>query len=108
MDTAPYDGLHDRFEAKGWGTPHIGFTVASMCAYEMDKIFFDLLRVRQHGIEKDAIDEGMEEFRSAWYRRIDPLARSKLTDRQYQAWKGLKDWEEKGPQKDLRPGQCHG
>jgi beta-glucosidase/6-phospho-beta-glucosidase/beta-galactosidase len=29
-----YDGIHDLFEARGWGAPNVGFTIASLCAYE--------------------------------------------------------------------------
>src|SRR5262245_17161728 len=81
-----YDGLHDLFEARGWGTLNVGFTIASLCAYEYDKQLDDLLRLRSWGIEREDVAATMAECRSAWRTRIDDLARSQLTDEQFERY----------------------
>jgi len=78
-----YDGIHDLFEARGWGTPHVGFTIASLCAYEYDKQLDDLLRLRSWGVARDDAAAKIAECRRAWRSRVDDLARSQLTDEQY-------------------------
>ena len=78
-----YDGIHDLFEAKGWGTPHVGFTIASLCAYEWDKQLDDLVRLRSWSVARKDAAAKIAECRAAWRARVDPLARSQLTDEQY-------------------------
>ena len=78
-----YDGIHDLFEARGWGTPHVGYTVASLCAYEYDKQLDDLLRLRSWGVDREDVASTMAQRRAAWRARVDALARSQLTDEQY-------------------------
>jgi beta-glucosidase len=78
-----YDGIHDLFDAKGWGTPHVGFTIASLCAYEWDKQLDDLLRLRSWGVAREDAAAKIAECRAAWRTRVDALARSQLTDEQY-------------------------
>ena len=51
-----YDGLHDLFEVRGWGSPHVGYTIASsMCSYEYDKQLDDLLRLRSWGVAREDV-----------------------------------------------------
>jgi beta-glucosidase/6-phospho-beta-glucosidase/beta-galactosidase len=78
-----YDGIHDLFETRGWGTPNVGFTIASLCAYEYDKQLDDILRLRSWGVEREDVMAAMAECRMAWRTRIDDLARSQLTDEQF-------------------------
>lgn len=84
-----YDGLHDMFEQKGWGEVQVGFSIASMCMYSIDKIFLDLMRVRTMRVKRSEVDRKLAECRRAWYRRIDPLARRKLTFRHQLAYKAM-------------------
>jgi beta-glucosidase/6-phospho-beta-glucosidase/beta-galactosidase len=81
-----YDGIHDLFEARGWGTPTVGFTIASQCAYEYDKQLDDLLRLRSWGVPREDVGATIAECRSARRPRIDDLARSQLTDEQYERY----------------------
>ena len=69
-----YDGIHDLFEARGWGTPQVGFTIASLCAYEYDKQLDDLLRLRSWGVAREDAAAKIAECRTAWRARIDDLA----------------------------------
>ncbi len=78
-----YDRLYDLFEAKGWGTPHVGFTIANLCAYEMDKQLDDLVRLRSWGVKREDVSAKIAECRAVWRRRMDELAKSQLTDEQY-------------------------
>jgi beta-glucosidase len=78
-----YDGIHDLFEARGWGQPHVGFTIASLCPYEYDKQLDDLLRVRSWGVAREDAAAKIAECRAAWRLRVDDLARSQLTDEQF-------------------------
>jgi beta-glucosidase/6-phospho-beta-glucosidase/beta-galactosidase len=81
-----YDGIHDLFEARGWGTPNVGFTIASLCAYEYDRQLDDLLRLRSWGVPREDAAARIGECRSAWRTRIDDLARSQLTDPQFEPY----------------------
>jgi beta-glucosidase/6-phospho-beta-glucosidase/beta-galactosidase len=84
-----YDGLHDLFDARGWGTPHIGYTIASLSAYEYDKQLDDLLRLRTWGVAREDAAATIAERRAAWRRRVDDLGRSQLTDEQYERYLGM-------------------
>jgi beta-glucosidase/6-phospho-beta-glucosidase/beta-galactosidase len=84
-----YDGIHDLFEARGWGTPHVGFTIASLCAYEYDKQLDDLVRLRSWGVAREDAAAKIAEGRAAWRSRVDDLARSQLTDEQYDRYLGM-------------------
>jgi len=77
-----YDGIHDLFEKRDWGTPNVGFTIASLSQYEFDKQLDDLLRLRSWGVAREDAAAKIAECRSAWRIRIDDLARSQLTDDQ--------------------------
>lgn len=81
-----YDGLHDLFEARGWGSPNVGYTIASLNPYEYDKQLDDLLRLRSWGVAREDAAARIAECRAAWRRRIDDLARSQLTDEQYERY----------------------
>jgi beta-glucosidase/6-phospho-beta-glucosidase/beta-galactosidase len=78
-----YDGIHDLFEARGWDTPQVGFTIASLCPYEYDKQLDDLLRLRSWGVAREEAAAKIAECRTAWRGRMDDLARSQLTDEQF-------------------------
>lgn len=78
-----YDGIHDLFEAKGWGTPNVGFTIASLCPYEFDKQLDDLVRLRSWGVAREDAAAKIAQCRTAWRTRVDDLAGSQLTDEQY-------------------------
>jgi beta-glucosidase len=84
-----YDGLHDLFDRKGWGTPHVGFTIASLCPYEWDKQLDDLLRLRSWGVAREDAARRIAVCRAAWRARVDDLAASQLTDEQYERYLGL-------------------
>jgi len=71
-----YDGLHDLFEARGWGSPHVGYTIASMCSYEYDKQLDDLMRLRTRGVARADVAAEIARHRKAWRARIDDLAAS--------------------------------
>lgn len=81
-----YDGLHDLFEARGWGSPHVGYTIASMCSYEYDKQLDDLLRLRSRGVARADVAAEIARHRMAWRARIDDLAASQLTDEQHERY----------------------
>jgi beta-glucosidase/6-phospho-beta-glucosidase/beta-galactosidase len=78
-----YDKIYDLFEEKGWGEPHVGFTIANLCAYEMDKQLDDLVRLRTWGVTREDAPAKIAECREAWLKHLDPLARSQHTDEQY-------------------------
>ena len=84
-----YDGIHDLFETRGWDTPSVGFTIASLCAYEYDKQLDDLLRLRTWGVAREDVPTKMAECRSAWRSRIDDLGHSQLTDEQFERYLGM-------------------
>jgi beta-glucosidase len=84
-----YDGIHDLFEARGWGDPHVGYTIASLCPYEYDKQLDDLLRLRSWGVARDEVASTLAACRMAWRARIDDLARSQLTDEQHDRYEEL-------------------
>ena len=69
-----YDGLHDLFETRGWGSPNVGYTIASLNPYEYDKQLDDLLRLRSWGVAREDAAARIAECRSAWRTRIDDLA----------------------------------
>ncbi len=83
-----YDGIHDLFERRGWGSPTVGFTIASVCAYELDKQLDDILRLRSWGVPRDRAVARIDLCRKAWRARIDDLASSQLTDEQYDRYLG--------------------
>jgi beta-glucosidase len=78
-----YDGLHDLFDRNGWGVPNVGFTIASLCPYEFDKQLDDLLRLRSWGVAREDAAAKIAECKAAWRGRVDDLARSQLTDEQF-------------------------
>lgn len=84
-----YDGIHNLFEAKGWGTPTVGYTIASSCAYEWDKQLDDLLRLRSWGVARQDAATKIAECRATWRGRMDDLARSQLSDEQYDRYIGM-------------------
>jgi beta-glucosidase/6-phospho-beta-glucosidase/beta-galactosidase len=81
-----YDGIHDLFEARGWGTPHVGYTIASLCPYEFDKQLDDILRLRSWGVAREDAAARIGECRTAWRARVDDLARSQLTDEEFERY----------------------
>jgi beta-glucosidase/6-phospho-beta-glucosidase/beta-galactosidase len=84
-----YDGLVDLFARKGWGAPHIGTTIATLSAYEIDRMFLDVLRLRAWGVTRERADEHLRACRETYTARVNALARSKLTDAQYARYQRL-------------------
>jgi beta-glucosidase/6-phospho-beta-glucosidase/beta-galactosidase len=84
-----YDGIHDLFEARGWGEPHVGYTIASLCPYEWDKQLDDLVRLRSWGVAREDAAAKIAECRAAWRARVDDLAKSQLTDQQWDRYLDL-------------------
>jgi beta-glucosidase len=84
-----YDGLHDLFVARGWGTPDVGFSVNLMGTYEYDRLMYDVVRLREAGVPREGAATALAESRAAYRSRIDALAKSKLTDPQYAAYDGI-------------------
>lgn len=84
-----YDGLYDLYERRQWGALQVGFGVASLFAYELDKFMYDVVRLRQLEVERRDADEDIARRKDAWMARIAPLARSKLTDRQFGTWEAM-------------------
>ena len=82
-----YDGLHDLFARKGWPTPRVGFGTASAIEYEHDRLFLDIARLRSSGVRRERTGEWLARQREAWDTRMDALARAKLTDEQYAAYR---------------------
>jgi beta-glucosidase len=78
-----YDGIHDLFESRGWGTPRVGYTIASLSPYEYDKQLDDLVRLRSWGVAREDAAARIAECRTVWRERMDDLARSQLTDEQF-------------------------
>jgi hypothetical protein len=67
----------------------VGYTIASLCAYEYDRQLDDLLRLRTWCVAREDAAARMAGCRAAWRRRIDDLARSQLTDEQYERYVGM-------------------
>ncbi|HEY7042524.1 MAG TPA: family 1 glycosylhydrolase [Nocardioidaceae bacterium] len=86
-----YDGIHDLFARRAWGAPHVGYTLASLCAYEYDKQLDDLLRLRAWGVDRRDVGPRLRECRTRWRHRIDGLARSQLTDEQLERYERMVD-----------------
>jgi 6-phospho-beta-galactosidase len=81
-----YDGLYKLYNDNGWSDPHVGFGIADHCPYELDKIYYDLMRIRTYKIEKSEVDEKLALYKDTWNKRIEQLARKKLKKTQYEAY----------------------
>jgi 6-phospho-beta-galactosidase len=81
-----YDGLYDLYNQKGWDDPNIGFGIADHCPYELDRLYYDLMRVRTFNIEQSEVDEKLMKYKETWNKRIGKLAQKKLTKNQYEAY----------------------
>jgi beta-glucosidase len=81
-----YDGIHDLFETRGWGMPHVGYTIASLAQYELDKQLDDLVRLRSWGVAREDAASRIAECRSVWRTRVDDLARSQLGDEELERY----------------------
>lgn len=77
-----YDGIKDLYEERGWAEPLVGFGTASKSAYELDKLYLDLVRLRSWGVARDDLAEVLGARRDAWVERLTGLARRQLTDEQ--------------------------
>jgi beta-glucosidase/6-phospho-beta-glucosidase/beta-galactosidase len=78
-----YDEIKRLYAANGWGDVRVGFGTASKSAYELDKIFLDIVRLREWGVARDGAPECLDERRTAWDERLAGLARRQLTDEQF-------------------------
>jgi beta-glucosidase len=81
-----YDGVKDLYESRGWQEPRVGFGTASKSAYELDKIFLDIVRLREWGVRREDLGGVLEQRRAAWDRGLSGLARRQLTDEQYECY----------------------
>ena len=81
-----YDRLYDLFEMRGWGQPHVGFTLGSQAPYEIDRLWPDILRLRTRGVARQDVASAMSAYRDSWVARINDLARSQLSDAQYERY----------------------
>lgn len=77
-----YDGIKDLYASRGWTEPLVGFGTASQSAYELDKMFLDVVRLRSWGVEREDLDDVLEARRAAWTQSLAGLARRQLTDEQ--------------------------
>jgi beta-glucosidase len=78
-----YDGIKDLYEQRGWPEPQVGFGTASQNAYELDRLFLDVVRLRTWGVERDGIAQFLDERRAEWEAHLSGLGRRQLTDEQY-------------------------
>jgi beta-glucosidase len=78
-----YDDIKALYQSSGWGEPRIGFGTASKSAYELDKMFLDVVRLREWGVERGDAAAVLDARRSAWDELLSGLARRQLTDAQY-------------------------
>jgi hypothetical protein len=78
-----YDAIKELYTSEGWGDPQVGFGTASLSAYELDKIFLDIVRLREWGVARDDARGFLSERRAAWDDRLGGLARRQLTDEQF-------------------------
>ena len=78
-----YDGLYDLFEKRGWGRPHVGYTLGSQAPYEIDRMMSDVFRLRTRGVPREGVESAMAGYKQAWLARIDDLAHSQLSDAGY-------------------------
>ncbi|TXT64479.1 MAG: putative Glycoside hydrolase family 1 [Promethearchaeota archaeon] len=84
-----YDGIYNLFQRQKWGTPHVGFNICSQCAYELDKLFLDLMRMRIFKIEEKNLDIQLKQFRTLWNIRIEKLARRQLDKKSFRNYQDL-------------------
>lgn len=66
------------------GTSRVGFGTASKSTYELDKLFLDLVRLGEWGVERDGITAVLDERRAAWDQGLSGLGRRQLTDEQFE------------------------
>jgi len=86
-----YDRIHDLYERKGWGVPDVAHNQASVFSYENDKMIFDIMRLLSWGITQTQVDTRLNEYRDAWYKRVDALAGDQLTKEQYASYINFKN-----------------
>lgn len=86
-----YDGLYDLFEERGWGQPHVGYTLGSQAPYELDRQMSDVLRLRSWGVPREGVASAMTGYRNRWVSRINDLAHSQLTDAGYDRYSARMD-----------------
>lgn len=78
-----YDEIKALYAKNGWANPQVGFGTASKSAYELDKIFLDIVRLREWDVPRDGAAEHLDQHREAWDSRLAGLARRQLTDEQF-------------------------
>lgn len=81
-----YDGLYDLYEEKEWDDPHVGFGIADHCPYELDRMYYDIMRVRTFNIEQSEVDQKLMKYKETWNKRIGLLGKKKLTKNQYERY----------------------
>lgn len=78
-----YDGIKDLYALRGWPEPQVGFGTASQSAYELDRLFLDMVRLRTWQVEREDIAVFLAERRSEWDERLSSLGRRQLTNDQF-------------------------
>jgi len=69
-----YDRIHGTHERHGWGEPMVTFNSFSTAVYELDRVFYDLMRARSLGIDRAGLDGFFADRRSVWDAAFDTLA----------------------------------
>jgi beta-glucosidase len=85
--TNVYDNICDMYLERGWRTPHVSFNLANSCYYEMDKMLYDVLRLREFGVAKEGAYRKLKVFKKSWEMRMDALALSQLNKAEYRRYK---------------------
>jgi beta-glucosidase len=81
-----YDRLYDLFGRRGWGAPHVGYTLGSQAPYELDRQMSDVFRLREWRVARADVSAAIAAHRDAWNDRIGDLARSQLSDAGYDGY----------------------
>ncbi|MEQ8675334.1 MAG: family 1 glycosylhydrolase [Aggregatilineales bacterium] len=79
-----YDLIHAAYEQHRWQSPKVGFNIVSYCLYELDKWYLDIIRARSLNLERDAIENYLNENKQSFYKTMNALAETRLDA--FQRW----------------------
>jgi beta-glucosidase/6-phospho-beta-glucosidase/beta-galactosidase len=65
-----YDAIHDVYEQRRWPTPTVTTNNYSMSAYEMDRLFVDVLLARSRGVARADLAGDLKERRRRWHETL--------------------------------------
>lgn len=85
-----YDFIYDLYQTMGWRQPHVGFCIVSYSIYELDKMYFDIIRAPSLGIKQAAVNSFLQANKATFNQDFEPLARERLNDSQFEYWNKLK------------------